>query len=347
MPSTRRVTINDVAAAAGVSRAAVSKVYNGRPGIPAATSTRIRDAADRLGWAPSSSAAALASARTRTIGLVVSREPDLLAVDPHFAVLIAGIEGVLARRGFGLQLHMVGESPEAELDTYRRITRERRVDGVLLTENRISDPRYGVLRELKLPFVLLGRPMVGQDIPAVYPEVGDQGATEAAKYLHGLGHEVIAYVAGPEDRVHTVYRRAAFEAALSVLGGKLSYSVCTSFNEDEAASGVLALMSLDPRPTAIVMANDSMAIAAIGALQRHGLRVPAEVSVLGHDDLPFSQWIHPRLTTISQDLSGLGRAGALKLLSVLDRHPETTPEVTTSQLVVRESTAAPPQKSRH
>lgn len=343
----RRATINDVAAEAGVSRAAVSKVYNGRPGIPPSTAQRIREAAGRLGWAPSSSAAALASASTRTIGMVISREPDLLAVDPHFAGLIAGIEGVLARIDYGLQLYMVGESHDAEFETYRRICRQRRVDGVLLTESRMDDPRYELLDGLGLPYVLTGRPMEGQDVPAAHPSSRYQGEAMAAAHLVELGHTVIAYVAGPEDRVHTIYRRRAFEDELARRGNRLSYSETTTFGGEAAERVALALMREQPRPTAIVLANDTMAVAAIGALERAGYRIPDDVSIVGHDDLPFSRWMNPRLTTIREDLFGLGRAAALVLVNRLAGSDHPVPEVEGSSLIVRESTVAPsPAKER-
>ncbi|MDR3375047.1 MAG: LacI family DNA-binding transcriptional regulator [Ancalomicrobiaceae bacterium] len=337
-----RVTINDVAAGAGVSRSAVSKVFNGRSGISPETTERIRAVARDLGWAPSSSAAALASASTRTIGMVTNREPDLLVVDPHFAVLIAGVEEALVAQDFGLQLYMVGEEAAAEEATYRRIAQQRRVDGVLLTESRVDDRRYALLSELRLPAVQMGRPLEGAKVEAVHPAVGDSGAMEAARYLYDNGHRRIAYVAGPDDRVHTHYRRRAFVGELARLGLGLSHSVTTRFREEDAAAAVLDLMRGDARPTAIMIANDSMAIAAIGALQRAGWRVPDDVSIIGHDDLPFGRWIHPRLTTIEQDLFQLGRASAIRLLQILGRTDQSVPALRSPALIVRESSGPAP-----
>lgn len=336
------MTIEDVARTAGVSRTTVSKVFNRQAGISAETSERVRKVAAELSWAPSSSAAALASANTRNIGMVLRRDPDLLVVDPHFSVLIAGAETALAPRGYGLQLYMVGEDERAELDVYRDLSRRRLVDGVLMAESRVGDKRYELLASLGMPAVLMGYPEDDRLIPAAHAKVGSSGVSEAAQYLVELGHRRIAYVAGPPDRVHTAYRRAGFVSELARLGVGLGWSVITSFTEDAAASSALSLMAEEQHPTVIVFANDSMAIAAIGALQRHGYHVPLDVSVVGHDDLPFGQWVHPRLTTISQDLHQIGRAAALQLLQLLNTYTSEVPKIDPPRLIVRESTAPPP-----
>lgn len=127
----------------------------------------------------------------------------------------------------------------------------------------------------------------------------------------------------------------------------MSHSVSTTFDEDDAMRIVLELMRSSQRPTAIVLANDSMAIAAIAALQRAGFSVPGDVSIVGHDDLPLGRWTYPSLTTISQDLLGLGAAAAHRLLEILGVALEGEPiTVRPPQLVVRGSTAPPPAAVR-
>lgn len=338
----KRVTIDHVARAAGVSRTTVSKVFNDQAGISQETMERVRRVAAELGWAPSSSAAALASANTRNVAIVFRRNPDLLTIDPHFSVVISGVEDVLAPRGYGLQLYMVGEEEKAELDAYRDLSRRRLVDGVLMSESRVGDKRYDLVASLGLPAVLMGYPEDDRLIPAVHAEVGDTGLTQAAQHLVEFGHRRIAYVSGPPDRVHTGYRRSVFVSELARLGVGLGWSITTSFTEDAAASAALSLMGERRPPTVIVFANDSMAMAAIGALQRHGYNVPADISVVGHDDLPFGHWAHPRLTTISQDLHQMARVSALRLLQLLGTDTSQLPSIRSPQLIVRDSTAPPP-----
>lgn len=340
-----RATINDVAALAGVSVAAVSKVVNGRGGISAATSERILDAVAQLKWAPSAAAVALRGARSRTIGLVLRREPDLLAEDPHFAAVISGVESVLSPRSFGLQLYLVGETGESEAEVYRRLAEQRRVDGALLTESRVGDPRFQLLRDLQLPAVLIGTPERADPVPAIAAEHQDRGVAEAAQHLYGLGHRRIAYVSGPQDRIHVRYRTEVLTRELQRLGVTLGRVIPSGFGGDDAAAATIDLLSglpADERPTAIAYANDIMAIAGMSTVARMGLSVPGDVSIVGYDDLPLGQWVHPRLTSIGQDPPGLGAAAATELLRLLGESPLAGVIVRPPELVIRQSTGPAP-----
>jgi DNA-binding LacI/PurR family transcriptional regulator len=344
-----RPTIADVAALAGVSVSAVSKVVNGRGGISAPTRQRVLEAAGKLRWSPSATAVALRGARTRAVAMVAGRSPDLLATDPHFTVLISGIERELAPADYGLLLHIVGEEPGAEERAYRRLAAERRVDGVILTESRLGDPRFELLRELRLPAVLVGAPW--RDDPVVSVQAADQdaGVRAAVGHLVDLGHRRIAYVSGPEDRVHTVFRRQVFEAALAERGLRPARVVRSDFTAQGAAAAVTELLAAPAarRPTAVLFANDTMAVAGMSAARRLGVEVPRELSVVGYDDLPLGELVHPRLTTIAQDLAPLGRAAAVALFRLLNpddpAHADAPlPPVRPPELVVRESTAPAP-----
>lgn len=334
-------TIADVAALAGVSVTAVSKVVNGKDGISEPTRERVLEAAAMLRWTPSAAAVALRRAKARAVGMVVRREPDLLSTDPHFALVIDGIERELAPLGYGLLLHVVGEQPEAEQAAYRRLAEERRVDGVLLTESRVGDTRFALLRDLDLPAVLIGTPWEDDPIPTVRAAHPDRGIRQAVDHLVWLGHKRIAYVSGPEDRVHTHHRRQVFKDALYAHGYVPGNSVVSSDFTPAGAVEAVGRLLAGPRPTAILFANDSMAVAGMSAARRLGVDVPGELSVVGHDDLPLSELVYPRLTTVRQDLVGLGRAAARVLLAALgevDGAGENDVGVQSPQLVVREST---------
>ncbi|WP_312885575.1 LacI family DNA-binding transcriptional regulator [Streptomyces physcomitrii] len=340
---TDRVTISDVAALAGVSTAAVSKIVNGKGSFPQATRDRVQRAVVQLNWAPSAAAVALRGARTRAIGMVAGRTPDVLNSDPHFALLIAGIESELAPRDHGLLLHIVGEQPDAAERAYRRLATERRVDGVILTESRVGDPRFALLRGLRLPAVLVGTPWQSDPVPTVRAAEQDQGMADAVEHLVGLGHRRIGYVSGPEDRVHTGRRRAVFTEALARHGLSPSHLLASDFAGQTTGSLVEKVLATADRPSALVLANDMMALAALAAAQRTGRQVPRDLSLIGHDDLPVGHLLHPRLTTVRQDLAGLGRAAALSVLQQLGEEPAgPLPEVTPPQLVVRESTGPAP-----
>ncbi|ONK13796.1 LacI family DNA-binding transcriptional regulator [Streptomyces sp. MP131-18] len=338
-------TIADVAALAGVSVSAVSKVMNGRDGISAPTRQRVLDAAAKLRWSPSATAVALRGARTRAVGMVAGRSPDVLATDPHFTLLISGIERELAPADYGLLLHIVGEEPGAEERAYRRLAEERRVDGVILTESRIGDPRFELLRHLRLPAVLVGAPWREDPVPAVRASGQDAGVRAAVDHLLGLGHRRIAYVSGPQDRVHTVFRRQVFETALAEHGLRPGRTLTSDFTAQGAVAAMRELLAADAaeRPTAVLFANDTMAVAGMNAARRLGYDVPGDLSVIGYDDLPLGELVYPRLTTIAQDLVQLGRAAAAAMFTLLNvPHAQDPPTIHPPHLVPRESTGPAP-----
>ncbi|MFB7652490.1 MULTISPECIES: LacI family DNA-binding transcriptional regulator [unclassified Streptomyces] len=336
-------TIIDVAALAGVSKSAVSKVFNNRPGISEPTRERILDAARKLGWSPSASATALRGERTRTVGLVVSRAPDLLTTDPYFAELIAGMEQELGPLGYGLQLHLIGADADHEERLYGRLARERRVDAFVLTESRLGDTRPGLLHRLHMPGLMVGRAWDDRStasgtVESLHVEGQMEAVTAAVDHLVAQGHRSIASVAGPEDRVHNVLRRRALEDALARHGLRPHAVLTGEFGNAAADRATSALFRSPHPPTAILYANDAMALTGMGTLARLGLRVPDDVSVVGYDDLPIGVWMHPRLTTISQDVQLIGRAVALRLLTTLGEKVPPPPEVPPPHLVIREST---------
>ena len=278
---TRRPTIDDVARAAQVSKGAVSFALNGRPGVAETTRARILAAADELGWTPSASARSLSTKRALAVGLVVAREPELLGADPFFPPFIAGIETVLARRGHALVLQ-VPPSADAELDGYRRLAADRRVDGVFLSDLRVDDPRPAALVELGLPAVTIGR-MPNSQLPSV--SLDDRPGIEAAvRHLIALGHRRIANVAGPSHFVHGGARQAAWRKVMRAAGLAVDLAVTADFTASGGAAATAALLDLAEPPTAIVYANDVMAIAGMSVAASRGVSVPDQLSVTGFDD---------------------------------------------------------------
>jgi DNA-binding LacI/PurR family transcriptional regulator len=261
----------------------------------------------------------------------------VLGSDPHFSELITGLEGELAPRGYGLLLHLVADIAQ-ESALYERLVAEGRIDGAVLTDARADDPRPELLRGLGLPAVLLGSPDAASPVPRV--GLGQQGAgiKEAVAHLLELGHRRVAYIAGPAELLHTRLRLHAFEEALAEAGPAPVAVRHSDFTERAAVEVTEELLALPDRPTALVFPNDSMAVCGIGTAQRAGLRVPGDLSVVGYDNLSLGRWVHPRLTTVDQQVQRVGAAAARTLLAgcgedvpppVLDGRP---------RLVVREST---------
>jgi LacI family repressor for deo operon, udp, cdd, tsx, nupC, and nupG len=327
-----RPTINDVASAAGVSKGAVSFALNGRPGVAPHTRQRILDAAERLGWTPSPQARALSVSKALAVGLVVARPPEIFRADAFFPAFISGLETVLSEQGHALLL-MVAEHDDAT--TYRRLARERRVDGVFVTDLRVDDPRPALLEELGLASVVIGpAPALGVD--------DAPGIRAAVQHLVGLGHTRIAHVSGPQSMVHGLSRRTAWADALADAGLPEGSCVEADFSAESGAAATRTLLDLPEPPTAIVYANDLMAMAGLSLAVARGVSVPGRLSVTGFDDIEISAHLQPSLTTVSTDVVAWGRAAATRLLELI-RGTEPTPvHLPPARLVLRNSTGPVP-----
>lgn len=344
MATRGRPTITDVARAAGVSKGAVSFALNGRPGLAEETRARILETAKALGWTPSYRARALSASRAFAVGLVIARPPELLGADPFFPAFIAGIERVLSDRGQALVLQVV-PNQQAEEDSYRQMAADGRVDGVFLLDLRHGDPRLALLHELGLLAVTIGRPDTGSPFPAVL--VDDRPAIAAAvAHLVELGHRRIAHVAGPSHFLHGTARRAAWETALTAAGLPVGPCVVSDFSAAGGARATHELLAADQPPTAIVYANDVMAIAGLSVARERGVEVPGQLSITGFDDSELAGYLSPALTSARTDPFGQGRAAADALLRLIDGVAGTDVVLPPAQLVIRASTAPHPQDRR-
>ena len=337
--STTPTTITDVARAAGVSKAAVSFALNDKPGVAADTRARILAVARDLGWTPSLRGRALSVSRALAVGLVLARDPETLAADPFFGHFIAGIETVLSVRGYALMLQVVGDH-DSEHQSYRQLAANGRVDGVFLTDMRVDDPRPRLLDDLGLPTVVIG-PAPG-DGPWSAVSIDDKlGIAAAVEHLVSLGHRNIAHVSGSTELVHSVSRREAWARAVSDAGLPAGTCITSDFSAQGGASATSALLSLDEPPTAIVYANDLMAVAGMSTAISRGVEVPGQLSITGFDDAPLSAYIQPALTTVRTDVVGWGRAAAMQLLALIDHVACPQIDLPAPEFVIRASTAPP------
>jgi DNA-binding LacI/PurR family transcriptional regulator len=337
--STSPTTITDVARVAGVSKAAVSFALNDRPGVAADTRERILAVARDLGWTPSLRGRALSVSRALAVGLVIARTPETLGADPFFGYFISGIERVLSERGYALMLQVVSDE-RSEHESYRQLAANGRVDGVFLTDMRVGDLRPQLLDDLGLPTVVIGPAPGDGPWSAVY--IDDQpGIIAVVQHLVALGHRNIAHVSGPPELVHSVSRRMAWAGAVSDAGLPPGPCITADFSAQGGANATTALLGLDLPPTAIVYANDLMAIAGMSTAISLGIEVPGQLSVTGFDDAPLSAYIQPALTTVRTDVVGWGRAAAEQLLAVVDHEPGSEIDLPAPEFVIRASTAPP------
>lgn len=313
--ATKRPTISDIAKAAGVSTGAVSYALNNRPGVSEGTRRRIRDIADRLGWAPSSAARSLSDGRANALGLVIDRPARVLGVEPFFMQLISGIQDALADGPAALLLQ-VTDNAEAELATYRRWWAERRVDGVLLVDLRDDDPRVALVGELGLPAVVLGEPATAGGPPCVWTD-DRAGMAEVLRYLAALGHRRVVRVSGPPEFVHTRVRSEVFTAESARLGLTAARVTHAEYTGESAAQATRAALTGDDRPTAMIFDNDVMALSALTVAQELGLAVPDDLSLVAWDDSALCELVRPALSAVRRPIAERGAAAVRLLLDMV------------------------------
>ncbi len=335
-----RPTIADIARRVGVSKGAVSFALNGRPGVSEATRARILQVADEMNWRPHSAARALGGARARAVGLVIARPASTLGVEPFFAQLLSGLQARLSAESMAMHL-LVVEDSAAEIEIYREWTSAHRVDGFVLVDPTVRDPRFEALGELGVPAVVLGGPGRFGALSSVWAD-DREAMLSVVDYLAALGHRRVAHVAGLPGLRHTQRRIRALRDSVRRLGLVDTVSLPTDFSDAEGAAATRALLSRPRRPTAIVYDSDVMALAGLGVAGEMGVRVPGEVSILSFDDSVLTRVTHPSITSLSRDTIALGGQVAEVLLQVIaDPAVRRDVKTATPRLVVRESTAPP------
>ena len=335
----RRPTIADIARRAGVTKAAVSFALNGQPGVSAATRERILAIAAEIGFEPNSAARALSDGRAGAFGLIIDRPARILGSEVFFMQLISGIQAELAQVHVTLLFTMAEDQAE-EIRMYRTWWAQRKVDGVFLVDLQVRDRRIGVLEELSMPAVVLGTPHGAGRLPAVWQD--DRAATETAVgYLAGLGHLRIARVGGFTRYWHSKLRTDALGQVAGAAGIE-AVSVAADYTAEHGAEATRDLLKQAAPPTAILYDNDVMAVAGLGAAQRMGVRVPADLSIVVWDDSALCELVHPAFTALRRDIPAAGGQAARMLREAVagtrpDHFQETSPV-----LLIRDSTGHPP-----
>ncbi len=333
--------IDDVARLAGVSTATVSRALRGLPTVSASTRIRVLDAAARLNYMASPSASRLAGGRTQAVAVIVPRITRWF-----FATVVEAAEATLHDSGFDLLLHNLGGSEHARQRLLRTAGLHKRVDAVMLVATPLEPADLAAVTGLALPGVTVSS---GTQVPG-WPgvRIDDVAAARTAtEYLRRLGHRRIAHLSGDASE------ELAFTTHLDRRRGYLQAMVAAGVTPDPAlqlesdftiAGGECATAELLRRgtvPTAVFAACDEMALGAMSALRQAGLRVPADVSVIGIDDHDLAAVVG--LTTVAQPAAEQGRLAAATLLGPLEG-ATTEPRrsvVLPTHLIVRESTAPP------
>jgi LacI family transcriptional regulator len=344
-------TIYDVARAAGVSIASVSRVLNGRRNPLPDTKERVERAAAELGFIPDGAARALSVRLKEVVGVVIRRPEVTVSADGIFEdeetslqfpdLINRGIEVAAQKRDFNLLVSSVGLG---HADTHRIFALAGKSDGLIL-HDRVLDPEQVGRLGHQVPVVNLA----GMPTPGTVNVSSDNraGMAELARHLvRDHGYRSIAYLGGHADSPDNLARHAALAEQVTADGAQFVSGQVWQGNYT-AAGGARVIENLlasgDSLPEAIACANDQTALGVVYALVRHGVDVPGEVAVTGFDDIPVARHLHPQLTTVRQPITDLGAIAFETLYSMINDASRPRDDVTLpTRLVRRESCGCPP-----
>jgi LacI family transcriptional regulator len=301
----RRTTIKDVAAAAGVSVATVSRVLNGRETVDSDMAERVLDAVSRLGYRPSGVARSLRSQQTRVVGLIIS---DIR--NPFFTDAVRGIEDRVGADGFSLVLCNSDEDLAKEAG-YLDLVVEERMAGAIVSPASTEDTRLGALTARGIPVVVIDREAAREAVDSVLVD-NVRGGELATSHLVENGYERIACITGPPRTSTGNDRLEGWRRALAAAGRETPDELVAraDFKEEGGHAAAAALLASPAPPDAFFVANNLMTVGVLAAVAEAGLDVPVDVGVVGFDDMSWARLLRPPLTTVAQPTYELGRVAA-------------------------------------
>jgi len=340
------ITIKDIARLAGVSHTTVSRALRGHPGISPATTARIQAIAIEQGYLASAAARSLKTSRSQAVGVILSYIDD-----PFFSEVLEGIEDILQPRGYSLFVAASHHDNWREKAIVRAML-ERRVDGVIICSPPFRPEHSRPFQEYGLPLTVINNQDAEDYQFSIYHDDAD-GSRQVARYLLGLGHRQIAYLGNSLAGRSSQDRLSGYQTEMSAAGLSITEGYIFQGPDGRPQGGYAGaghFLRLPDPPTAIMCFNDLMALGLLRGLQESGRRIPQDCSVTGFDNIEFSAFLNPPLTTFDQPKYQMGADAAKMILKLLSTRPQDEPvpgpfiHTLHGELLVRSSTG--PQKGK-
>ena len=333
--------IKDIAREAGVSTATVSHVINRTKYVTDDTRARVRQAIEKFNYQPNAHAQMLATGRSNIVGLLVS---DIS--NPFFPEIVKSIETVVNERGYNLILLNTNYNAKRAVEDVRRLIKLKAA-GIILMTAEFDESLIETATSSKTPFVFHDLGKAGENMSNVVLDYA-AGIEEAVLHLISLGHKEIAHIAGSSEIYSGLVRRRAF---LEAMKQHLPAAPPPKIYEGDfrfeggrlAASEILAEKKL---PTAVVVANDLMALGAMREFKAAGLHVPRDISIVGFDDIAFASYAEPPLTTVCSPRAEIGRRAVEALMMTLERPQRQGVEIRIPTYLITRGSTAPPRKRK-
>ncbi|WP_096439189.1 LacI family DNA-binding transcriptional regulator [Alteribacter populi] len=314
------ITIKDVAKRANVAPSTVSRVVANSARISEKTKVRVRQAMEELGYHPNFNARSLANKSTKTIGIIMPNSAKIAFQNPFFPEVIRGISMMAHQEGYGLYLS-TGQTDDEILEEVKHMVYGGRVDGILLLYSRVNDHIMPFLNEQNFPFVLIGRPYnINEDQITFVNNDNFKAAKTVTEYLMLLGHERIGFVGGNLDTVVTYDHMKGYEHALTYANIPVvkDYLVHHEEVKEGGQDAVIDLMSIEKRPTALIVADDIMTFGVLRMLGDMKIQVPNDVSIVSFNNVMISELSSPTMTTVDINIYELGLQATTCLLDKMN-----------------------------
>ena len=326
-------TLADVAKFAGVSTATVSRAISNPEVLKGKTKQRVQEAIEKTGYVVNEAARSL---RKNKAGAILVMVPA--ASSQFFSLVLSGLESEASKSDYNILVANTGDDFEKEKQLFNYV-KSKKADGVLIFSGRFPSLNELVEDSFTPPVVAVNQRIDKTDIPTVAVD-GYQAAKIIVKFLHGMGHERIGHVSGPSDRISSALDRLnGYRDGVNELGIKSHWIYKTEYNIESGVSAAREWISLTDRPSAVFCSCDEVAYGFNSMLYRSGFRVPKDVSVVGFDDIPLSEFSIPSLTTYHQPYKKIGIQAVKKLLQQIKNPKEKLEdEFIQGELLIREST---------
>lgn len=339
-------SIKDIAKKTGVSHSTVSRALHNSPLISPETAERIRLVAQEMSYQPSAAARSLKTNRTLVLGVIVSN-----IADPFFSEILFGIEELAQVKGYSLFIASSQHDPLRERKIVQTMM-EQRTDGIIVCSSSISAEQGRQLLDHGYPVVVINNQAADSFHYSIYHDDID-GSQQITRHLIGLGHQRIAYVSNARSGRTDHDRLAGFRSAMAGANLPVPEEYIFTAQNGEARNGFEAmqhLLQISPRPTAVFCFNDLLAIGALNACSLAGVSVPDQVSIAGFDNISYSEFTTPSITTFDQPKRSIGREAAQLLFDLLPLEPGALSKtqavkILKGKLLARASTAAPAEES--
>lgn len=335
-----KVTIKDVARLAKVSPSTVSRVISDNSRISEDTKKKVNEAMKELGYHPNAIARSLVNKSTHTIGVIMPKSAHLSLANPFFPEALRGISARANKKGFFVMLSI----EDNEMDKHyniENIVRAGVVDGVVMLYSRLEDETFNMLKDNKFPFVVVGKPVNGNANKVNYVDNDNIGAAyEATNYLIDKNRNSIGLITGPLNLLVSLDRLEGYKRALTdrKIPFKPDFVKESDFSEDGGFNSMESLLNSRDCPKAILATDDLLALGAIKAIKKAGLKIPRDISIISFNNIPAAEFLSPPLTSVDINPFELGYEATELLFQCLEnRKSSCQARIVPTKLIERES----------